>query len=103
MQFDNDYIKVGRSFDPNRRIGELIKTSGTDNVEVLQLYTGTHKDVYEVEQYLHSNLTKWGYYHEVSDWTIETFHKEALQQAYSLLEYTQLKKVNNIKGDPYDK
>ena len=93
IQFDNDYIKVGRSFDPNRRIGELIKTSGTENVKVLQLYTGTHKDVFEVEQYLHNTLTSYGYYHHESTWTVETFYKEALQITYDLLKYTLLKET----------
>lgn len=83
--FDNRYIKVGRSFDVNRRLEELKEDSGATMVEVLQTFQAPHKLIYDCEQACHSYLTSLGYYHHESTWTIESFHKEAYDHAVTFI------------------
>ena len=85
IQFKGDYIKVGRSFEPQRRVGELMEDSGITDLKVLHLYTGTHEKVFEFEQYCHDKLEVEGYYHHESEWTIETFHKESYNSILDLV------------------
>lgn len=56
VSFDNKYIKVGRSFDLEERFRHLRRVSGIDNIKVLYIYTGLHKEVYPTEQTIHRDL-----------------------------------------------
>lgn len=93
IQFNSDYIKVGRSFEPSRRVGELIDDSGIVDLKALHLYTGTHEKVFEFEQYCHDKLEIEGYYHSESEWTIETFHKESYDSILNLVGLSVLEEV----------
>ncbi len=85
-QFSGDYIKTGRSFEPCRRSGELIDKSGITDLNVLHVFTGTHKEVFETEQKVHHILEERGYYHKESTWTIETFHKESYLEGLEIVK-----------------
>lgn len=101
------YIKVGRSFDIQRRINQLLKISNhkRDEIGIVATYTGTHGDVYHTEQMIHSELTEMGFYHNESDWTVETFNVGCQELLFHLLNRSSLIKcVDNIKeeGDNED-
>lgn len=95
INFNNEYIKVGRAFDiPERMKGStgLLKCSGMilDQLKILKVFTATHKEVYNTEQWCHRELTKRGFYHEESDWTIETFDIDSERLIYRFLEESDL-------------
>lgn len=85
MNFDNRYIKVGRSFDVDGRIIDLRRESGVYNISKLSVYTATHKEVYYLEQYIHDNLERNGFWYD-SYWSTETFVSESLQSIYNIME-----------------
>lgn len=93
---DQGCIKVGRSFDVNRRTHELQKISGSSEqgIEVLQVLTGTRQEVYNTEQWIHEELTDRGFYHQDSEWTVETFDQDCEELLYSLVEDSGLKVVS---------
>lgn len=96
INFNNEYIKVGRAFDIDKRIHNsgkgLLKLSGMslDQLALLKVFTSTHQEVYDCEQWVHEELTDRGFYHEDSTWTIETFDVDSEQIIYKLLESSDL-------------
>lgn len=95
INFNNEYIKVGRSFDIKSRIRGskgLLKMSGMslDQIVVLRILSSTHQKVYDEEQRIHKELTERGFYHEKSTWTVETFDTDAEDVIYKLLEGSNL-------------
>ncbi|WOZ53794.2 hypothetical protein [Vibrio phage VRU] len=92
-----NYIKVGRSFDVEKRLkgsNGLLKTSNhkRNEVEVLAVYTGIHQDVYDTEQWIHEELTERGFYHNESDWSVETFYPDCKDLIFYLLNNSNLVK-----------
>lgn len=88
-------IKVGRTFDVRVRLKGnrgLLKSSGCtkDEIEILKVLTGTHQEVYDTEQWIHGELTEQGFYHEESEWTVETFKESCLQTLYKLVDESGL-------------
>lgn len=85
-------IKIGRTFDVDRRVKELLKQSGctADEIEILQILSGVHQQVYEKEQEIHGKLTELGFYHENSTWTTEAFDEDCLQLLYELVSESGL-------------
>ena len=93
ISFDNQYIKVGRSFDVIQRMVGLSKDSGIpeDKLEILSIYTATHQEIYDVEQELHMELEERGFYHHDSVWTTETFDTDCEDILFMLLDRSGLK------------
>lgn len=85
MLFDDSYIKIGRSFQIDRRLAELKVDSGASEVRILKVFKGNHEFIYEVEQACHKYLTDLGYYHEDSIWTVESFNKESYDEAIEFI------------------
>lgn len=85
MNFNDKYIKVGRSFNIQKRLEKLPRESGIYNIEVLRIYTATHQEVWDLEQSTHDKLTEMGFYHFESTWSIETFNIECLDNLNMLL------------------
>lgn len=87
-----NYIKVGRSFDVKQRLKGLRKASNhkPKEIEILSVYTGKHKEVYDTEQWIHEELTERGFYHEDSEWTVETFDTDCKDVLFKLLEESGL-------------
>ena len=94
--FDEQYLKVGRSFDIKRRIKELKRFSKTQNIRIISLYSGSHQEVYNTEQYLHRHLTLKGFYHYDSTWSIETFTLDCKNLLNKKLETSKLKRKDSV-------
>lgn len=93
LNFDNQYIKVGRSFKVPERIKQLRNDSGIGTIFLLKSFTATHQEVYDAEQWVHEELEDRGFYHHESDWSTETFHTDSEDLTYHLLKETHLKEV----------
>lgn len=74
LNFNDKFIKVGRSFDVERRIGQLETVSGISkkHIKKLRVFTATHQEIYNFEQELHNKLRERGLQHYV-DWSTECF------------------------------
>lgn len=96
LKFNGEYIKVGRSFELNRRLKDLSRESGIPKgeIKILQIMTGTHKEVYDTEQWLHEELTERGFYHHESSWTVETFTIDCESVLKYLLDKSDLIDIN---------
>lgn len=79
LNFNNQFIKVGRSFDVERRIGknQLQKESGISNIIKLRIFTATHQEIYDTEQEILEELRERGFQYHLS-WTNECFENECL-------------------------
>lgn len=75
LDFDGKFIKVGRSFDVERRIPELQRDSGVLGIQKLRIFTATHQEIYDYEQELHSELRERNFQHYV-DWSTECFEND---------------------------
>ncbi|WNO47268.1 hypothetical protein [Vibrio phage vB_VibM_10AMN] len=95
------YIKVGRSFNIEKRLKELLKASDHNHneIEILLVYTGKHQNVYDTEQWIHEELTERGFYHEDSEWSIELFDMDSLPVLDYLLKDTELGDVSEEYED----
>jgi len=87
-----DYIKVGRSFNVKQRLYNLSKESSIpqDKINVIKLYSGTHQEVYDTEQWVHEELRERGFEHKESDWSSETFTKDSLACTLMLVDKSGL-------------
>ncbi|HDG1611232.1 TPA: GIY-YIG nuclease family protein [Vibrio cholerae] len=87
-------IKVGRSFDVEKRTRQLLRVSNhkQDEIDILAVYTGTHQEVYDTEQRIHEELARGGYYHNDSDWSVETFDPDCENVLFHLLDKSGLSK-----------
>lgn len=92
MKFSDQYFKVGRSFNINKRLQQLKIESKISEVEVIKIFKGIHADVYQEEQRLHKELIKLGYEHTDSNWSTETFKMSGLPTLEKLLTETLLLK-----------
>lgn len=84
LNFNNNYIKVGRSFDLSKRIGQLKTISKCEDISVIYRYEGLHKHIYKLEQDIHNNLRAGGFEHR--EWSIETFSMNCLPQLNEFLK-----------------
>ena len=91
VNFNNEYIKVGRTFKIKQRIKQLKKQSKCKNVKVVRLYSATHKDIFEIEQETHRKLNDLNMNHKDSIWSTETFNIESLSIVLEILEAYNLK------------
>jgi hypothetical protein len=94
LSFNDEFIKVGRSFDVERRISknELQKESGVSNIIKIRILTGTHREIYDLEQELHSELRERNFQHHV-DWSTECFTSDSLPFLKMLLDKCGLEEV----------
>ena len=86
LNFNDEYIKIGRSFNVVQRICGLKSLSGCNNISIVAIYTGSHFNVWNTEQQCHQHLKSLGYEHLESSWTQETFHCESLSLAIDFIE-----------------
>lgn len=95
LNFNNKYIKVGRSFDIDERINGLKKLSesGIKNIKKLRIFTATHQEIYDYEQELHSELRERNFQHYVG-WSTECFENESLFILNKLLDNCGLEEVS---------
>ena len=90
MNFNDEYIKVGISYDVDKRKSELMKLSGVKNIEILYKYKGDRQRVYKGEQYIHKELESQGLDHKESTWSTETFQLNAIAKVKQILDSSSL-------------
>lgn len=79
LNFNDEYIKVGRSFDVDDRITKLKSESCCKNINKISIYTALHKEIYTMEQELHEDLRVRGFTFVPDTWySKETFDKDCL-------------------------
>lgn len=94
LNFNDKFIKVGRSFNVNGRIKNLKKPSesGIKKIYKLRIFTATHQEIYDFEQELHNELRERNFQHCV-DWSNECFENESLFILNKLLDNCSLEEV----------
>lgn len=94
LNFNNKFIKVGRSFDVNERIKNLKKPSesGIKKIYKLRIFTATHQEIYAFEQELHNELRERNFQYYV-DWSNECFENDSLFILNKLLDDCGLEEV----------
>lgn len=88
----DDFIKCGRSFNPELRMKSLEKDSGF-NFTIIGLYKGTHKQVYTLEQKIKHKMTRRNlHYFKEPCWSgsSECYKKSALHQVRELILSSKL-------------
>lgn len=93
LNFNGKFIKVGRSFDVERRIPELQRESGIQEIIKLRIFTATHQEIYDYEQELHSELRERNFQHYV-DWSNECFENDCQFILNKLLDSCGLDEYN---------
>lgn len=106
INFDNKYIKVGRSFDIKERFKGnkgLIKCSKLtrEKIKILKVFTSNHQRIYDTEQWLHEELRERGFEYNEEDglWSIELFDMDSLTVLDYLLKDTDLEDVSDEYKD----
>lgn len=94
LNFNNCYIKVGRSFNIRERIRNLKRFSGCSNIEILNVFTGKHKNVICIEKYIHSVLREEGYSSDFN-WSCELFNTDSYELSLKLADKSILKEHLN--------
>jgi len=94
LDFDSKFLKVGRSFDVDERIGNLKKpsSSGIKNIIKLRIFTATHKEIYDTEQAILEELRERGFQYPLN-WTKECFENECLHSLNKLLDLCDLEEL----------
>ena len=94
LDFDGKFVKVGRSFDVDGRIGDLKKPSesGIKNIKKLRIFTATHQEVYDTEQELHSELRERNFQYYVG-WSTECFENDCQCVLNKLLDTYNLNEI----------
>lgn len=95
LNFDNKFIKVGRSFDVDERLKGLRTASKVPKKKIykLRIFTATHQEIYDLEQELHNELRERNFQHYV-DWSTECFENESLFILNKLLDNCGLEEVS---------
>ena len=95
LNFNNKFIKVGRSFDVDERIRSLKRPSesGIKNIHKLRIFTATHQEIDDYEQELHNELRNRTFQHYV-DWSTECFENDSLYILNKMLDECGLEEVN---------
>ena len=95
LNFNNQFIKVGRSFDVDERINGLKYESGIpkNKIHKLRIFTATHQEIYDYEQELHSELRERNFQHYV-DWSTECFENDCQFILNKLLNICDMEEVS---------
>ena len=92
LNFNNKFIKVGRSFDVDDRIKKLRSESKIKKIYKLRIFTATHQEVYDYEQELHSELRERNFQYYVN-WSTECFENDCQYVLKKLLDNCGLEEV----------
>lgn len=93
LNFDNKFIKVGRSFNVDGRIKKLRSESTIKKIYKLRIFTAIHQEIYDFEQELHNELRDRNFQHYVG-WSNECFESESLLILNKLLDKCDLEEVH---------
>ncbi len=93
LNFNNKFVKVGRSFDVAERIIGLKSLSKIKSIHKLRIFTATHQEIYDFEQELHNELRERNFQHYV-DWSTECFENDSLYILNKILDECGLEEVS---------
>lgn len=94
LNFDNQYIKVGRTFQFDTRVGQLKGQSGYNNIELVTMLTERHKTIWDLEQDIHNQLRQKDLDFTPSNWySMETFKVDALPVVLEILSVCGFEKI----------
>lgn len=95
LNFDGEFIKVGRSFDVDERIKGLRDISKVvkSKIHKLRIFTAAHQAIYEYEQELHNELRERNFQHYVY-WSTECFENDCQFILNKLLDNCGLEEVS---------
>ena len=106
INFDDKYIKVGRSFNVEDRFKGntgLLKCSELthEKIKILKIFTSKHQEIFDTEQWLHEELRGRGYEYNKKDglWSIELFDMDSLPVLDYLMKDTELEDVSDEYKD----
>lgn len=87
LNFNDKYIKVGRTFKFDSRLGQLKSKSNCENVTLVAMVTGKHKPIWDLEQSIHKQL-RLGRLDLIPDnwYSQETFKVDSLSRVLETLE-----------------
>ena len=92
LNFNNQFVKVGRSFDVDERIRGLRSLSKIKNIKKLRIFTATHQEIYDYEQELHEELRERNFQHCIG-WSNECFDNDCHYVLNKLLDKCGLDEV----------
>lgn len=92
LNFNNKFIKVGRSFIVDKRIDSLKSLSKIKKIHKLRIFTATHQEIYDYEQELHNELRERNFQHHV-DWSTECFENDCQFILNKILDSCGLEEV----------
>lgn len=92
LDFDGKFVKVGRSFDVDKRVDTLKSSSRIKKIYKLRIFTATHQEIYDYEQELHRELRERNFQHYV-DWSTECFENDCQFILNKLLDLCGLEEV----------
>lgn len=97
LNFNNEYIKVGRTFSTKDRFNNLKSVSKCENMKVLSIFTDKHIAVWDLEQLIHKEL-RMKYLDIVPEnwYSEETFSMESLPTVYDIISTANITQVDNI-------
>jgi hypothetical protein len=93
---DNNFLKIGRSFDLERRFNEFRNRNGVKEIQLLNTFTAKHLDVYKTEQSVHNYLEHMGNRLWNIDWTTESFTLDSYESSIQYLNNTFLQPVYTL-------
>ncbi|QVV97524.1 putative homing endonuclease [Vibrio phage ICP1] len=85
LDFQGEFIKIGRSFNIKARISKLRSESSIKDVNLIYYSQGNHGDVYRYEQQILDILRIKGYTYTERSFSKEIFKNEALSEAFDLV------------------
>lgn len=92
IDFNNQFIKIGRSFDIKQRISSLKQLSKIKNIKKLRIFSGTHEQIYNLEQEIHNELRERNFQY-YQDWSTECFDKDCLFILNNILDNCELQEI----------
>lgn len=95
LNFNGQFIKVGRSFNIKQRITSLKCQSKIKKIYKLRIFTATHQEIYDYEQELLQTLRIKGFQYYI-DWSNECFENDCQFILNKLLDKCGLEEVRTI-------
>ena len=93
LNFNDQFIKVGRSFNIKNRILRLKSLSKINDITELHVVPATHAQMYKLEQYLLDELKNRNFQYNIT-WSKECFKKECLPILEDLLDNYHIEELS---------
>lgn len=84
ISINNEYIKIGRTFNINQRMKEIKKECGMP-IHLIKIIQSIHSDIYNLEQNIHNHLRNLKLQYKNGAWKYESFQNKGLEIALALI------------------